>query len=65
MGLAALFLAGIKDKKTGLISDRATIERMVESFADSRGMVRLAIAETLGEIGSSAPVSHGCSGTSC
>ncbi|MGK7928243.1 MAG: HEAT repeat domain-containing protein [Spirulina sp.] len=32
-------------------SDRETLEQMVERFADSRGMVRLAIAETLGKIG--------------
>ncbi|MBE9115633.1 HEAT repeat domain-containing protein [Lusitaniella coriacea LEGE 07157] len=32
-------------------TDRATLKQLVESFADSRGMVRLRIAETLGEIG--------------
>ncbi|MBP0016415.1 MAG: HEAT repeat domain-containing protein [Cyanobacteria bacterium SBLK] len=32
-------------------SDRETLGRMVECFADSRGMVRLRIAETLGKIG--------------
>lgn len=32
-------------------TDRVTLKQLVESFADSRGMVRLRIAETLGEIG--------------
>ena len=32
-------------------NNHEAIEQMVESFADSRGMVRLAIAETLGKIG--------------
>ncbi|MEL7035037.1 MAG: HEAT repeat domain-containing protein [Cyanobacteria bacterium J06592_8] len=32
-------------------SDRVTLKQMVENFSDSRGMTRLAIAETLGEIG--------------
>jgi bilin biosynthesis protein len=31
--------------------DTQTLTQMVESFADSRGMVRLALAETLGQIG--------------
>jgi bilin biosynthesis protein len=32
-------------------SDRQILQRLVESFADDRGKVRLRIAETLGEIG--------------
>ncbi len=32
-------------------NDEELMQQMVESFADSRGMVRLRIAETLGEIG--------------
>ncbi|MDY7019839.1 MAG: HEAT repeat domain-containing protein [Cyanobacteriota bacterium] len=32
-------------------SDQQTLKQMVESFSDSRGMTRLTIAETLGEIG--------------
>jgi len=32
-------------------NDQQLLKRMVESFSDSRGMVRLRIAETLGEIG--------------
>ncbi|MDJ0735010.1 MAG: HEAT repeat domain-containing protein [Nostocaceae cyanobacterium] len=35
-------------------NDRQLIKRMVESFADSRGMTRLRIAETLGDIGEGA-----------
>lgn len=35
-------------------TDQATLKRLVDGFADSRGMVRLSIAETLGEIGEAA-----------
>ncbi len=32
-------------------SDQATLQQLVESFSDKRGMMRLRIAETLGQIG--------------
>ncbi|MGF1492174.1 MAG: HEAT repeat domain-containing protein [Microcoleaceae cyanobacterium] len=32
-------------------TDQMTLKQLVESFSDSRGMTRLALAETLGEIG--------------
>ncbi|MEO0394643.1 MAG: HEAT repeat domain-containing protein, partial [Cyanobacteria bacterium P01_A01_bin.137] len=35
-------------------SDQDTLRRLVESFSDKRGMTRLRIAETLGQIGESA-----------
>ncbi|NJK37085.1 MAG: HEAT repeat domain-containing protein [Oscillatoriales cyanobacterium RM2_1_1] len=34
-------------------TDQATLKQLVEGFADARGMVRLALAETLGSIGRS------------